>query len=203
MNGYSTTRIPEGWDRWFAGSERATKQSFNDQGTLVSYDPSKHLYEDVLRGKALAWLRNRDRSSPFLAVLATHAPHTPAIPAPRHATLFPNARLPKPPSFNEKYVSDKNGWIRNLPPASSTRVDDMERPIGALRAMRSLLGARGTAIVIFPTPHSRPTDAPTPAPGSGTYRPVDLPIDPPRAFPPMKPAKIPATVVNTVSRIWM
>jgi N-acetylglucosamine-6-sulfatase len=127
LNAYDTTRIPDGWDRWFAGSGRATTQHFNDQGTQVRYDPSEHPYEDVLRHKALAWLKNRDRSKPFLAVLATHAPHTPAIPAPRHAALFPEARLPKPPSFDEKDVSDKNRWIRRRSLLSRAEMDDMER----------------------------------------------------------------------------
>ncbi len=127
LNGYGTTRIPHGWDRWFVGSARATTQRFNDQGTNVTYDPSRHHYEDVLRDKALAWFKNRDRSKPFLAVMAPHAPHTPATPAPRHASLFPNSRLPRPPSFNEKDVSDKNAWIRNLPRLGSAEIDDMER----------------------------------------------------------------------------
>ena len=127
LNGYGTMRMPPGWDRWFAGSARATTERFNDQGTEARYDPSKHLYEDILRDKALAWLKNRDRSKPFLAVMATHAPHTPATPAPRHASLFPNAELPKPPSFDEKNVSDKNGWIRQRSLLGRSRIDDMKR----------------------------------------------------------------------------
>ena len=127
LNGYGTTRIPLGWDRWFAGTARATTQRFNDQGRSVRYDPSRYHYEDVLRNKALAWLKNRDSSKPFLAVMATHAPHTPATPAPRHATMFPNSKLPRSPSFNENDVSDKNAWIRNLPPLSRAEIDNMER----------------------------------------------------------------------------
>jgi N-acetylglucosamine-6-sulfatase len=127
LNGYGTKRIPHGWDRWFASSARARTHRFNDQGKSVRYDPSRYNYEDVLRHKALAWFKNRDSSEPFMAVMATHAPHTPANPARRHAALFPKAKLPKPPSFNEKDVSDKNGWIRNLPRLSRGKVDDMER----------------------------------------------------------------------------
>ena len=127
LNGYGTTRIPDGWDRWFAASARSTTQRFNDQGTEVNYDPSKHLFEDLIRAKALAWLRNRDRSKPFLAVMATHAPHVPADSAPRHATLFPNAKLPKPPSFDERDVSDKNAWIGQRPPLRQAEIDGMTR----------------------------------------------------------------------------
>jgi N-acetylglucosamine-6-sulfatase len=81
----------------------------------------------VLRDKTLEWLKDRDDSKPFLAVMSTHAPHGPAIPAPRHANLFPDADLPRPPSFNEAQVSDKNEWVRQLPPLSRVQIDAMER----------------------------------------------------------------------------
>ena len=127
LNGYATTRIPKGWDRWFSDYGRSKEQRFNDQGRLVRFDPDRHLFEDVLRNKATEWLRGRDDApAPFLAVLSTHAPHSPATPAPRHANLFSGANLPKPESFNEKRVADKNGWIRRLEPQSRGEVREME-----------------------------------------------------------------------------
>ena len=128
LNGYNSMGIPDGWDRWFSDIGRAKEQNFNDQGRTVSFDPERHLFEDVLRDKALGWLRGRDGApEPFLAVLSTHAPHTPATPAPRHAKLFSGADLPKPESFNEKRVGDKNGWIKRLEPLSRTQIDEMEK----------------------------------------------------------------------------
>jgi arylsulfatase A-like enzyme len=127
LNGYRTTRIPEGWDRWFSDIGRSKLQNFNDQGQRVSFDPERHLFEDVLRDEAIAWLRGRgDTPTPFLAVLSTHAPHSPAVPARRHANLFSGADLPKPESFNEEQVSDKNGWIRRLDPLSRAQIGEME-----------------------------------------------------------------------------
>jgi N-acetylglucosamine-6-sulfatase len=127
LNGYDTTRIPPGWDRWFSDFGRSEDQQFNNQGTLVTFDPDRYLFEDVLRDKTLEWLEDRDDSKPFLAVISTHAPHGPAIPARRHANLFPGADLPKPPSFNEAQVSDKNEWVRQLPLLSRYQIDAMER----------------------------------------------------------------------------
>ena len=127
LNGYNTTRIPDGWDRWFSDYGRAKNHRFNDQGRLVWFDPDKHLFEDVLRDKAIKWLKGRELSAPFLAVISTRAPHTPATPAPRHAKLFSNAKLPRPESFNEKQVADKNGWIRKRPLLSRTKIGEMER----------------------------------------------------------------------------
>jgi N-acetylglucosamine-6-sulfatase len=127
LNGYNTTRIPAGWDRWFSDMGRSKLQNFNDQGRKVFFNPRKHLFEDVLRDNAIGWLRqDRDPAAPFLAVLSTHAPHSPAVPARRHADLFPGADLPRPESFNEKKVDDKNGWIRRLDPLQRDEIGEME-----------------------------------------------------------------------------
>jgi N-acetylglucosamine-6-sulfatase len=127
LNGYDTTRIPPGWDRWFSDYGATKDQQFNDQGKVVTYDPNDYFFEDVLRDKTLEWLKDRNTSKPFLAVISTHAPHQPAIPALRHANLFPGADLPKPPSFNEAQVSDKNEWVRQLPLLSRDQIDAMKR----------------------------------------------------------------------------
>jgi N-acetylglucosamine-6-sulfatase len=127
LSGYDTTRIPPGWDRWFSDYGETKDQQFNDQGKVVTFDPEKYLFEDVLRDKTLKWLKNRDTSKPFLALISTHAPHQPAIPAPRYANLFRGAHLPKPPSFNEAQVSDKNEWVRQLPLLSRDQIDAMKR----------------------------------------------------------------------------
>jgi N-acetylglucosamine-6-sulfatase len=130
LNGYHTTRIPPGWDRWFSayGQTGETKeQRFNDQGTLVTFNQDNYLFEDVLRDKTLEWLNDRDASKPFLAIMSTHAPHQPAKPAPRHANLFLGTDLPKPASFNEAQVSDKNKWVRQLPLLSRDQIVVMKR----------------------------------------------------------------------------
>jgi N-acetylglucosamine-6-sulfatase len=86
----------------------------------------RHHFEDVVRDKTLEWLESRDASEPFLAVMSTHAPHSPATPARRHRNLFSSADLPRGESFNEKQVSDKNGWIRQMPRLSRDEIDEME-----------------------------------------------------------------------------
>jgi hypothetical protein len=106
---------------------RSKLQNFNDQGEEVYFNPKKHHFDDVLRKEALEWLRGRDDAlEPFLAVLSTHAPHSPATPARRHADLFPGSDLPRPESFNEKQVDDKNGWIKRLEPLERGEIDEME-----------------------------------------------------------------------------
>jgi arylsulfatase A-like enzyme len=50
-----------------------------------------------------------------------------AIPAPRHASRFANARLPRPPSFNEANLADKPSLIRRAPRLRAAEVERIER----------------------------------------------------------------------------
>jgi N-acetylglucosamine-6-sulfatase len=65
---------------------------------------------DLLTDYAVDWLR-RPRTTPFVLILAHKAPHNPAVPAPRHASMFPDAALPEPASFEDSFA-DKPSWQR-------------------------------------------------------------------------------------------
>lgn len=56
----------------------------------------------------------------------TTQPHLPNRAPPHYRSLFPNARLPRLPSFNEPDVSDKPAYIKNLPSLTRGRVDRLE-----------------------------------------------------------------------------
>jgi len=58
--------------------------------------------------------------------VGTKAPHQPATPAPRDENAYPHLSLPHPPSFDEKDVSDKPGWISSNPPLSSEQKKYMQ-----------------------------------------------------------------------------
>ncbi|KAL2869439.1 Six-hairpin glycosidase-like protein [Aspergillus lucknowensis] len=87
-----------------------------------------HYTTDVTQGKALGFLDDalEDRSRPFFLTVAPIAPHfdqqpnspdgTPPqapVPAPRHAHLFPDARVPRVPSFNPANQTGAS-WIKTL-----------------------------------------------------------------------------------------
>jgi N-acetylglucosamine-6-sulfatase len=68
----------------------------------------------------------KDRRS-FFMYLATFTPHGgvgdgPAVPAPRHQNLFPQARVPRTASFNEQDVSDKPRGIRAIPSLTNRQI---------------------------------------------------------------------------------
>jgi N-acetylglucosamine-6-sulfatase len=128
MNGYEGTRVPPGWDEWYAvsGDYRSTRLSEN--GEINAYDDlRRHHLDDVLAEKAASYLRRAAGDDPpFFMWLGTQAPHAPATSAPRHDDAFANASLPRPPSFDEENVSDKPDWISDNPTLDRHWVASME-----------------------------------------------------------------------------
>jgi N-acetylglucosamine-6-sulfatase len=127
MNGYNGTRVPPGWDDWYAVSGDYTSTKLNENGHIVDYDPGQYHLDDVLAQKATGYVRRAASDDPpFFMWLAPTAPHAPATPAPRYAEAFPDVSMPRPPSFDEEDVSDKPAWIRDNPPLSQEQISYAE-----------------------------------------------------------------------------
>ena len=127
MNDYFGTRVPVGWDDWYAIAGNFRSTDLNQNGRIVSHNPERHHLDDVLAQKAVGYVRDTSADEqPFFMWLGTKAPHAPATPAPRHEEAFPDARLPRPPSFNEHDVSDKPEWVRDNPPLKPKRIAPMD-----------------------------------------------------------------------------
>ncbi|HSN74022.1 MAG TPA: sulfatase-like hydrolase/transferase [Anaerolineae bacterium] len=117
------THIPRGWDEWFVPITSSAYGSFNydvnDNGVIVSYGsaPDDHV-SDVITAQALDFITRTTALSPatpFFVQLSYYAPHSPAVPAPRHLQMFPGAQTPQPPSFNESDMSDKPAFMQGSP----------------------------------------------------------------------------------------
>jgi len=117
------THIPPGWDEWFVPITSSAYGSFNydvnDNGVIVSFGgaPQDHV-SDVITAKALDFINRASALSPgtpFFVQLSYYAPHSPAVPAPRHLQMFPGAQTPQPPSFNESDMSDKPAFMQGSP----------------------------------------------------------------------------------------
>jgi len=81
----------------------------------------------LLAEKAIGYVRRAsDDEAPFFMWVGTQAPHAPANPAARHEGAFPDARLPRARSFDERDVSDKPGWVRDNPPLGEERIASMQ-----------------------------------------------------------------------------
>jgi N-acetylglucosamine-6-sulfatase len=145
LNGYMfRPLVPRGWSEWHAdANQKVYGYTLDDNGTLVRYgqDPAD-FKQDVLTGKAVDFVARRaPRPRPFFLWLTYSAPHVgeppsphppfdcrlAAKPAPRHAHAFDSEPLPRPPNFNELFVSDKPAEIRNRPRLSAGEIADIRR----------------------------------------------------------------------------
>jgi N-acetylglucosamine-6-sulfatase len=128
-----TTPAP-GWDSWlgYYGSERYTDYKLTDGRNILSYDKARNDYStDVLTQGARDFISSASQDpSPFFLWLSYHAPHRNRVRGghcrghnPRPATKgdykrYKHAKLPQPPSYNEKNVADKPLPIAGLPKIS-------------------------------------------------------------------------------------
>jgi N-acetylglucosamine-6-sulfatase len=123
MNGYDERYEPPGWDEWFGWlGEYHTKKVYDDGQVreVQGHDT------DLFANEATDFIRRASANpEPFFLNVWTRAPHQPAIPAPRYADRFESTALPRPPSFDEKDVSDKPRFIRDLPRLSANKKSNM------------------------------------------------------------------------------
>jgi N-acetylglucosamine-6-sulfatase len=134
LNSYEGTYVPPGWDEWYAVSGNYMSTDLNENGTINHYDPEEEYLTDVLAERAAGYVGRPGGGAPsffvphkpFFMWLGTTAPHQPAEPAPRHADALADVSLPRPPSFDEKDVSDKPDWISDNPPLSPDQISFAE-----------------------------------------------------------------------------
>jgi arylsulfatase A-like enzyme len=138
--------IPAGWSEWHATApydQRVYNYPINNNGALTQFgqDPDD-FKDDVLTRKAVEFVNRRTpQPAPFFLWLTYTAPHVGGPPnpnppddckdgaksAPRDAHAFDDARLPRPPNFNEADVSDKPQPIRQLPKLTQVNIGNIQR----------------------------------------------------------------------------
>ena len=115
-----TTHIPSGWDRWIGyeggPGDQETNGAFrvNDQGKVVRIDDENDT--DYFARQAETYVRNRKIGNPWFLVVATNAPHTPALASERNDGTYAGRTMPTTPAFNEADISDKASIWRENPP---------------------------------------------------------------------------------------
>jgi N-acetylglucosamine-6-sulfatase len=153
LNGYNTTEVPPGWDRWFTHVNGIDYYDYqiNDNGTIKHYESTSADYEtDVIASHAKSFIgTSASAGVPFFAYVAPKAPHLPATPAPRDLHTYDGLKARRPPSFNEMDVKDNLSWIRQLPrfsDATKAKIDNQhERRAESLQAVDDLVaGVVGT-----------------------------------------------------------
>ena len=144
---------------------------FEPDGTTRHFAsrPADYQTDALTREYALPFIdRQAVTAGPFFLWLAYHPPHNgvgrddpagrrcaegapdsragkqSAIPPPRYARRFAAARVPRPPSFDERDVSDKPKFVRRRPPLSREDLTQIERDyrcgLAALLALDDAVG---------------------------------------------------------------
>jgi N-acetylglucosamine-6-sulfatase len=131
LNGYTEADAPPtGWDEWHAANNDGyfnVNYKLNANGKVEACgDTPEDYLTDVMAKKAAGHIRRfAAEGRPFFLYIAPFSPHSPYNPAPRHADLFEDVELPRPPSFNEADVSDKPGFLSELPRLRDDQVDEI------------------------------------------------------------------------------
>lgn len=131
VNGYSDRLahyVPLGWDHWYGMTKAAYfGPHFSDAGKLVK--TCKETYQtDYISEHARDMIINRNRSKPFFMYIAPFAPHAPAKPARRHASMFSNISAPRFESFNpgDNVQSQKPSWLKTIPKLTAEQIADID-----------------------------------------------------------------------------
>jgi len=124
------TYVPPGWTRWDVAGWGYPEFNYvlNQNGGLQSYgdQPSDYL-TDVLARNAVDFINNSTAAQqPFFLEVATFAPHSPFVPAPRNANDFPGVNAPEPPSFNTLPINPP-AWLAGHPPLGPDDVATINR----------------------------------------------------------------------------
>ncbi len=119
------TYVPPGWTEWDVGGQAYPEFDYtlNENATLQSYGhrPSDYL-TDVLARKGVDFIDGAAAANaPFFLELATFAPHSPYIPAPRDAADFPGLTAPQPPNFNVLPTAAP-GWLAYHQPLTQSQL---------------------------------------------------------------------------------
>jgi arylsulfatase A-like enzyme len=153
MNGYpeggSPLHIPVGWSTWFVPAlgrpYSEYDYSINRDGRLQTYGHQPEDYfTDVMAVESKRFIHSATISGrPFFLYLNSYAPHVPETPAPRHQGLYPNARLPRGPAFNEEDLEDKPTWLRGARRLDAQEIADAEvryrRRLQSMAAVQELI----------------------------------------------------------------
>jgi N-acetylglucosamine-6-sulfatase len=120
-------------------------------------------HTQVFADEAVSFVGQHAGATPYFLFVSPYAPHDPGIHADRYDTLFSDATLPRPPSFNERDVSDKPAWIRDDPRLTAEQIaeaqrlyrdrlrsmKDVDRMVGRLVAALRDTGELSSTYVVF------------------------------------------------------
>ena len=139
--------VPPGWDDWRVAGNGYPEYDYtlNENGKTVRYGKKPEDYlTDVVGAKGLDFVSEAVKDDkPFALDISTFAPHSPATPAPQDRGKFPDAPLPRPPSFN-RLPANAPQWLKDQKPLAGKaqqRITRMHRKrIRSVQAVDRMVG---------------------------------------------------------------
>jgi arylsulfatase A-like enzyme len=142
---------PAGWDEWASSPNsdvyKVYDYDLNQNGAIRHYGSAEPDYRTYVETDLATSFIARHAGVPFFLSLAPLAPHNDVdsggsrnygtTPAPSDVGAFAGVSVPRPPSFNEKDVSDKPRYIRRMDRFRRRTVRDLN--LGHQRRLESLL----------------------------------------------------------------
>lgn len=122
MNGVAQdpTYVAPGWDRWVTLLDGMVDDPRVNIDGMVRRVESQRAF-DRFAAKRLRRFIRRHQDGPWFAIYSPTAPHGPYTPSPEHADDFDGVAW-DPPALNERDMSDKPTWLRDLPPQDRDRM---------------------------------------------------------------------------------
>src|SRR4030095_2735671 len=138
----------------FSGEKNQYNQfnyTANDNGQIKAFGNAPEDYEqDVFRDKAVDFIeRMAQDTRPFFIWMPTYSPHQPATFAPRDADAFPDAKAPRPPTFNQADVSQQPSWVQNRPLLTTAQIASLDALYQ--KRLKSMLAVEDTVEAIIET----------------------------------------------------
>ena len=151
LNEYDVLDVPDGWDRWAALTGRYALYDYtlNVDGHRRHFGSSPRDYQTNVVGRmGSRFIEQSAGDQPFFLWASFFAPHGESLPgderwnprpAPGDGRRYRDAPLPRPPSFDERDVSDKPAFAAGAKRISRARVDDLRwRHRSRLAALHSV-----------------------------------------------------------------
>mgnify|MGYP006291040263 CR=1 FL=1 len=104
--GYEPENLPTGFDHY---SILMGQGPYFDPGMIVNGE--KKAYEgyttDIITDQTLDWIKQRDKSKPFMVMCHHKAPHRKWYPDDKHKDMYSDIEIPYPKTFNDDYKGRK------------------------------------------------------------------------------------------------
>jgi arylsulfatase A-like enzyme len=139
--------VPPGFSDWDVAGWGYPEFNYtlNENGVLHYYGdrPSDYLTDVVGRDGVQFIDRAARAKTPFLLELATFAPHSPYVPAPRDSNDFPGLRAPRPPNF-DVLPTDPPKWLAGHRPLTRKQIGKINsafrRRVQSVQAVDRMIG---------------------------------------------------------------